>query len=199
VNDPTSNVGLFCSLQAARTLAPVWTIGHSTRSLDALVALLRAHGIARVADVRRFPRSRRHPHVNTETLARDLPAAAIAYRHLPGLGGFRRARPDSRNTAWRNASFRGYADYMETGEFAGHLDTLLDEARLGPTAIMCAEAVPWRCHRSLISDALLARGVEVRHILSEEPAQPHALTAGARVEDGRVLYPGEPDLFSARG
>jgi|SRR6185295_4531429 uncharacterized protein (DUF488 family) len=177
-------------------MACVWTIGHSTRSLEALVALLRAHAITRVVDVRRFPRSRRHPHVNADALARDLPAAGIAYRHLPGLGGFRRARPDSRNTGWRNASFRGYADYMETEEFAGHLATLLEEARLGPTAIMCAEAVPWRCHRSLISDALLARGVEVRHILGAERAEPHALTEGARVEGPRVLYPGEPDLFA---
>jgi uncharacterized protein (DUF488 family) len=177
-------------------MACVWTIGHSTRSLDALLALLRAHAITRVVDVRRFPRSRRHPHVNADALARDLPAAGIAYRHLPGLGGFRRARPDSRNTGWRNASFRGYADYMETDEFAGHLATLLDGARDGRTAIMCAEAVPWRCHRSLISDALLARGVEVRHILDEAPAQAHALTAGARIEGARVVYPGEPDLFA---
>jgi len=175
----------------------VWTIGHSTRPLETLVALLRAHGIERVADVRRFPRSRRHPHVNTDALARDLPAAGLAYRHLPGLGGFRRARADSRNTGWSIPSFRGYADYMETEEFAAHLAALLDEARLGPTAIMCAEAVPWRCHRSLISDALLARGVEVRHILGPERAELHALTAGARVEGARVVYPGEPDLFRA--
>ena len=175
----------------------MWTIGHSTRSLEALVALLRAHGIERVADVRRFPRSRRHPHVNADALARDLPEAGLAYRHFPGLGGFRRARPDSRNTGWRNASFRGYADYMETDEFACHLAALLDEAPLGSTAIMCAEAVPWRCHRSLISDALLARGVEVRHILGPAPAEPHALTAGARVEGTHVVYPGEPDLFAA--
>ena len=174
----------------------MWTIGHSTRTLDALLALLRAHGIERVMDVRRFPRSRRHPHVNADALARDLPAAGLAYRHLPGLGGFRRPRKDSRNTGWRNASFRGYADYMETEEFAGHLATLLDEARAGRTAIMCAEAVPWRCHRSLISDALLARGVEVRHILGEAPAAAHALTAGARIEGTRVIYPGEPDLFA---
>jgi len=174
----------------------VWTIGHSTRSLETLLGLLRAHGIERVADVRRFPRSRRHPHVNAETLARDLPAAGLAYRHLPGLGGFRRPRAESRNTGWRNPSFRGYADYMETDEFAGHLATLLDEARAGRTAIMCAEAVPWRCHRSLISDALLARGVEVRHILGARAAEPHALTAGARVEGTRVIYPGEADLFA---
>ena len=175
------------------------TIGHSTRLLEELVALLRAHGVARVADVRRFPRSRRHPHFAADALARDLAEAAIAYRHLPGLGGFRRPRPDSPNTAWRNASFRGYADYMATDEFAGHLDALLADARTAPMAIMCAEAVPWRCHRSLIADALLARGVEVRHILGLERAEPHALTASARVEGGRVRYPGEPDLFGAAG
>jgi uncharacterized protein (DUF488 family) len=175
----------------------VWTIGHSTRSLDTLVALLRAHGIERLADVRRFPRSRRHPHFDTDALAGDLPAAGLAYRHFPGLGGFRRARADSPNTGWRNASFRGYADYMDTAEFAGHLAALLEEARRGPTAIMCAEAVPWRCHRSLISDALLARGEEVRHILGPERADLHALTAGARLEGTRVVYPGEPDLFAS--
>jgi len=173
----------------------MWTIGHSTRTLGALLALLRAHGIERVVDVRRFPRSRRHPHVNADALARDLPAAGIAYRHLPGLGGFRRPRADSHNTGWRNASFRGYADYMETAEFAGHLETLLEEARAGRTAIMCAEAVPWRCHRSLIADALVARGVEVRHILGPQRAEPHALTTGAHVNGTRVVYSGESDLF----
>ena len=175
------------------------TIGHSTRSLEELVALLRAHGGERVADVRRFPRSRRHPHFAADALARDLPKTGIAYRHLPGLGGFRRPRPDSPNTAWRNASFRGYADYMATDEFASHLGALLDDARTAPTAIMCAEAVPWRCHRSLIADALLARGVQVRHILGLARAEPHVLTASARVEGGRVRYPREPDLFGAAG
>jgi uncharacterized protein (DUF488 family) len=177
----------------------VWTIGHSTRALDELIALLRAHGVAAVADVRRFPRSRRHPHFDTDALAQSLPAAGLAYRHHPGLGGFRRARPDSRNLGLRNASFRGYADYMGTEEFARHLDALLKGAIAAPTAIMCAEAVPWRCHRSLIADALVARGVEVRHILGPARAEPHALTAGARVAGGRVIYPGEPDLFGAAG
>ena len=178
-------------------MASIWTIGHSTRSLKAFVELLRAHGIERLVDVRRFPRSLRHPHFNTEALAEALPAAGLAYRHLPGLGGFRRPRAGSRNAGWRNASFRGYADYMETEQFAGQLATLLEEARAGRTAYMCAEAVPWRCHRSLISDALVARGVEVRHILGPGPADAHALRAGARVEGERVIYPGEPDLFRA--
>ena len=177
----------------------MWTIGHSTRSLPTLLTLLRTHGIERLADVRRFPRSRRHPQFDADALARDLPAAGIAYRHLPGLGGFRRPRADSGNTAWRNTSFRGYADYMETDDFAGHLAALLEEARAGRTAVMCAEAAPWRCHRSLISDALLARGVEVRHILGPQAAELHRLTAGARVEGSRVMYPGAPDLFAASG
>ena len=178
-------------------MASLWTIGHSTRSLEAFVELLRGHGIQRLVDVRRFPRSRRHPHFNTDALAEALPAAGLAYRHLPGLGGFRRARADSRNAGWRNASFRGYADYMQTDAFAAELATLLEEARAGRTAYMCAEAVPWRCHRSLISDALVARGVEVRHILGPAPAELHALMAGARVEGTHVVYPGEPDLFRA--
>ena len=173
----------------------MWTIGHSTRSREALLGLLHAHGIGRVTDVRRFPRSRRHPQFNIDALARDLPAAGIAYGHRPGLGGFRRPRRDSRNAGWRNASFRGYADYMETDEFAAELDKLIEEARAAPTAIMCAEAVPWRCHRSLISDALVARGVAVRHILGLAPAEPHVLTAGARLEGRSVIYAdGGPDM-----
>ncbi|HET7341309.1 MAG TPA: DUF488 domain-containing protein [Methylomirabilota bacterium] len=177
----------------------LWTVGHSTRALPALIALLGAHGVGMVADVRRFPRSRRHPQFDTDALARDLPAAGVGYVHLAGLGGFRRARRDSVNTAWRNASFRGYADYMQTGEFARHLDTLLTLAAATPTAIMCAESVPWRCHRSLISDALVARGVEVRHILSATRADRHVLSQTARVEDGRLTYPGPIDLFGATG
>ena len=172
----------------------MWTIGHSTRTLAALVGVLRAHGVTRVVDVRRFPRSRRHPHFDAAVLASELPSLGVAYTHAPGLGGFRRARPDSGNTGLHNVSFRGYADYMQTGEFARELADLLAAAR-APTAIMCAEAVPWRCHRSLIADAVLARGVEVRHILDEERAGLHAFTAGARVEAGRVTYPGPPDLF----
>jgi uncharacterized protein (DUF488 family) len=173
----------------------VWTIGHSTRTLDALAALLGAHGVIRVVDVRRFPHSRRHPHFDTAALARDLPAAGIAYAHAPGLGGFRRARGDSVNTALRNTSFRGYADYMQTEEFARQLASLIRAGAEAPTAVMCAEAVPWRCHRSLISDALVARGVEVRHIVDARRAEPHVLTGGARIQAGRVTYPGQAELF----
>jgi uncharacterized protein (DUF488 family) len=177
----------------------MWTVGHSTRSLEALVQLVRGHGVTTLADVRRFPRSRRHPQFNTDTLARELPAAGLAYVQLAGLGGFRRPRPDSPNTAWRNASFRGYADYMQTPEFARHLEHLLALAAAAPTAIMCAEAVPWRCHRSLIADALVAHGVTVHHILGPGRAQVHRLTASARVVGTRVEYPGQTQLFGAAG
>jgi uncharacterized protein (DUF488 family) len=173
----------------------VWTIGHSTRTLAELVGLLAAHGVQRLVDVRRFPRSRRHPHFDSAALARALPRAGIAYAHAPGLGGFRRARPDSINTGLRNRSFRGYADYMQTADFARHLAALIAEAAAAPTAIMCAEATPWRCHRSLIADALVARSIVILHILDARPALPHTPTPGARIEPDQVTYPGQPELF----
>lgn len=173
----------------------LWTIGHSTRSLSAIIDLLREHRIATLADVRRIPHSRRHPHFDAAALARDLPAAGIAYQHHPGLGGFRRPRPDSVNTAWRVPAFRGYADYAQTSEFATHLEALLRVAATAPTAVMCAEALPAQCHRSLIADTLVAGGIEVRHILGPARVEAHALTRGARVVDGRLSYPGEPELF----
>ena len=175
----------------------LWTIGHSNRPLEDLIAMLRGHGVALLVDVRTVPRSRHNPQFNRETLPAALAAAGISYRHMPGLGGLRKPRPDSRNTGWRNLSFRGYADYLETPEFERSLDELLALAAERPTAVMCAEAVPWRCHRSLIADAVTARGGEVRHIMSAEKASPHKLTAFARVEDGRVTYPpAEGELFS---
>jgi len=167
----------------------VFTIGHSTRALEELVALLRAHAVETLVDVRTVPRSRHNPQFNRESLAESLPARGIAYVHLPALGGLRRARADSPNGAWRNASFRGYADYMQTMEFERGLEELLAIARRSPTAVMCAEAVPWRCHRSLIADALVARGIEVRHIAGERRAEPHRLTPFARVDGIRVTYP----------
>jgi uncharacterized protein (DUF488 family) len=173
----------------------MWTVGHSTRSLDALAALVRAHGVALIADVRKIPRSRRHPHFDRETLPAALAAAGLDYTHLPGLGGLRRERPDSINRGWRNPSFRAYADYMQTDTFAEELDRLLALSRARPLAIMCAEAVWWQCHRSLIADALVARGEPVVHILTPARAEPHALRGFARVENGRVTYPGEPELF----
>jgi uncharacterized protein (DUF488 family) len=168
----------------------IFTIGHSTRSLEELVALLKAHEIAQLGDVRTVPRSRRHPHFAAEALAVSLPRAAIEYRHFPGLGGLRKPRADSINTAWRHSGFRGYADYMQTPDFARSLDELIAFAKNGSTAIMCAEAVWWRCHRQLIADALVARGIEVRHIMTAESAPPHALTEFARVREGHVTYPG---------
>src|SRR5579871_674121 len=143
---------------------PVYTIGHSTRSLEELLAILAAHGVERLADVRKVPRSRRHPHFAAESLVRALPAAGVAYRHFPDLGGLRRPLPNSTNNAWQEPGFRGYADYMQTPEFAAALETLMRFAAEAPACVMCAEAVWWRCHRRLLADALVARGLEVRHL-----------------------------------
>jgi uncharacterized protein (DUF488 family) len=170
----------------------VLTIGHSTRSLEELLALLEAHGVEHLTDVRTIPRSRHNPQFNRERLAGQLRRAGIGYTHMPALGGLRHARPDSPNQGWRNASFRGFADYMQTPEFEAGLEALIEAAARVRTAIMCAEAVPWRCHRSLIADALSARGIRVEHILSATRAEPHALTAFATLEGTRVTYPPEP-------
>jgi uncharacterized protein (DUF488 family) len=171
----------------------LYSIGHSTRTLDDLVASLRSFGIRTLVDIRTVPRSRHTPQFNREALSRRLPRRGIRYRHFPGLGGLRKPRPGSANTAWRNASFRGFADYMETPEFAASLRELRALARnAGPAAIMCAEAVPWRCHRSLVADALTARGDRVFHIMGPEKAHLHTLTPWARVEGRRVTYPGPP-------
>ena len=167
----------------------VSTIGHSTHPIEEFTGMLTAHGIRQLVDVRTIPRSRRNPQFNRENLPVSLEAACIAYRHMPGLGGLRRPRPDSINLGWRNSSFRGYADYMQTAEFCENLNHLVELADKAPTAIMCAEAVPWRCHRSLIADALLARGIPVLEILSATKIQPHAMTPFARVQDQRVTYP----------
>jgi len=167
----------------------IFTIGHSTRSLEQFIDLLRAHGVTLVADVRTVPRSRHNPQFNRDTLPEALAAAGIGYRHVPGLGGLRRTSPDSANTGWRNASFRGFADYLQTAEFAAGLDELLGLAKQWRVAIMCAEAVPWRCHRSLIADALFARGIPVEHILSAGSTQPHRPTSFACVEGTCVTYP----------
>lgn len=173
------------------TAVDLFTVGHSNRSIEQFLALLDAHGIKHVVDVRTAAGSRRHPQFMREALAQSLSEHGIAYTHLPALGGFRKPRPDSVNTAWRNQSFRGYADYMETGEFEEAMARLLQIAREEPAAIMCAEAVPWRCHRSLIADAAVVRGVTARHITSPARATPHALTPFAHVENGRLSYPDE--------
>lgn len=167
----------------------IWTIGHSTRSLDELVDLLRGHGVDWLADVRTLPGSRRMPHFDREVLEPELHRRGIGYSHLQALGGLRKPSAGSTNLGWRNISFRAYADYMQTQPWRDGLDQLLDLAGRHAVALMCAEAVPWRCHRSLIADALTIRGVEVLDITGKGRATPHALTAFARVEGDRLTYP----------
>ena len=177
-------------MRTPSTDTAIATIGHSTRSIDELIELLAGFQTTLLMDVRTIPRSRHNPQFNRDTLPGTLATKRIAYCHEPGLGGLRKPRPDSRNTAWRNASFRGFADYMQTPEFESQLDRLIGMFRNDRVAIMCAEAVPWRCHRSLIADALTARGVEVRHLIGPGSVQPHRLTPWARAEAGHVSYPG---------
>lgn len=167
----------------------VLTIGHSTRSLEELIELLGANGVEELWDVRTVPGSRRLPHFAKASLMEALPAAGIGYRHVIELGGLRKPRRDSTNTGWRNDAFRGYADYMETPEFEASVAELAAAQSGRRVAIMCAEAVPWRCHRSLIADALVARDVEVLDIISSAPPQPHRMTPFAQVEGTAVRYP----------
>ena len=171
----------------------LYTVGHSTRSLDAFVALLTHHGVSCVADVRRFPRSRKYPHFNDDALAHSLPAAGIEYAPFPALGGRRRTIPNSPNTGWRNEGFRGYADHMASPEFLGGIERLAAQASKVPTVIMCAEAVPWRCHRSLIADAMLVRGWTVLDIVSDADPTPHKLTPFAKVTGTTITYPPEAE------
>jgi len=169
--------------------ARVFTIGHSTRTLEQFLGLLQREGASHLVDVRAFPASERYPHFSRPNLERSIIDSGGRYTHLPSLGGRRRGRRDSHNTQWRNASFRAYADYMETREFREALDDLLALARLEPIAIMCAEAVPWRCHRSLIADALTVRDFVAEEIVSETRTEPHRLTPFARVEGTTLTYP----------
>jgi uncharacterized protein (DUF488 family) len=164
----------------------IYTIGHSTRSLDELIRLLRQHAIGRLADIRRYPGSRRYPHFSREALAVSLPQHGIEYVHIPDLGGRRKPAADSPNTAWRNEQFRGYADYMAAPEFAAALDGLLKSHV--PTAILCAEAVPWRCHRNLVADELTRRGHEVVHIIGPNAPKQHEMNPKAHVENGHLVY-----------
>jgi uncharacterized protein (DUF488 family) len=174
----------------------IWTVGHSTRAIDEFISLIQANDIKLLADVRSLPGSRRYPQFNREMLASSLGKAGIHYEHFPELGGRRKPRSDSRNRAWRNASFRGYADYMETEEFRKGVERLLDlAAGAGPTAIMCAEAVWWRCHRSLISDYLKAADIEVMHILDANKVEPHPYTSAARIVNGKLSYAAENSLL----
>jgi uncharacterized protein (DUF488 family) len=164
----------------------IYSIGHSTRTFAELLGLLREHGIKRLADIRRFPGSRRHPHFSKESLSRSLPESGIDYIHVEELGGRRKPADNSPNVALRNDQFRGYADHMITKEFRDAVDALLKDSRR--TAVMCAEAVPWRCHRNLLADDLVRRGVEVIHIIGRDQWQRHELNAIARIEGDRVLY-----------
>ena len=168
----------------------VLTIGHATRPLEEFFHLLKTFGVAKVADVRTVPRSRHNPQFNRETLPQALAAAGLGYVHLPGLGGLRHPRKDSPNLGWRHASFRGFADYMLTPEFEENLVSLIELAQHERLVLMCAETVPWRCHRSLIADALMVRGLKVEHIISEKSLQEHRLTPFARLEGTRITYPG---------
>ena len=173
----------------AHTATVVQTVGHSNRPLKEFLHLLRAHSVTLVVDVRKMPGSRRNAQFNRDTLSKVLHEAGIGYVHLPGLGGLRRRTPSSPNAGWKNASFQGYADHMLTPEFERSLEDLLKLARGPRTALMCAEAVPWRCHRSLIADALVVRAVAVEHILSASLTQPHILRPWAEVRGSRITYP----------
>lgn len=176
-------------------LREIWTIGHSNHELSDFVAMLTAQRIELLADVRRFPGSRRLPHFNGPALATALGEMGIEYVHLPRLGGRRTKRtPDSPNTAWRVEAFNAYADYMDSDEFAAGLDELVPAADHKATAVMCSEALPWRCHRRLIADALIVRGWTVHDIFSRSQVKPHSLTEFARIQSGRLTYPGQPLL-----
>ena len=175
----------------ARAGIRVFTIGHSTRPIGEFIELLRSNGVERLIDIRTIPKSRHNPQFNTDALAKSLHDAGIDYVHLKALGGLRKALRDSRNMGWRNASFRGYADYMQTPEFEEGLARAIELATEKPTAFMCAEAVPWRCHRSLVADALVVRGIEAMEIIDSSPPKPHKLTPFACVDGIRVTYPAE--------
>lgn len=174
--------------RSATGVETIWTIGHSTRTLEAFLAVLAKYRIEEVADVRRFPGSRRYPHFARDALGETLPSHGIAYQWLPKLGGRRPVQPDSPNNAWRNAAFRGYADYLASAEFAEGLDALLTLAGQRRTALMCAEALWWRCHRSLIADVLRVRGIEVIHIVDATHSIVHPYTSPARIVEGRLTY-----------
>jgi uncharacterized protein (DUF488 family) len=174
------------------------TIGHSTRTVEEFIGLLQAHGVSRVIDVRTVPRSRHNPQFNKTFLPGLLKKAGLGYVHMPGLGGLRHAQRDSLNMGWRNASFRGYADYMQTPEFEQSLEELVQLAKQDRIALMCAEAVPWRCHRSLIADALLVRGIRTEDIMSSSRRQVHTLTPFAKVRGTTITYPTEASRSAAK-
>jgi uncharacterized protein YeaO (DUF488 family) len=186
-----NKIGIASGRKPRKVLPLIFTVGHSTRTGKEFLDLLRAHNVRQLIDVRTIPRSRHNPQFNRSTLSRSLRRAGLGYRHMPKLGGLRHPRTDSLNTSWRNKSFRGYADYMQSREFQAGLRKLIALARQKRVALMCAEAVPWRCHRSLIADALLVRGFGVEEIQSATRTRPHSLTPWARVERLRITYPAE--------
>jgi uncharacterized protein (DUF488 family) len=179
--------------QRAKTAhPPVLTVGHSTRPIEEFIHLLQVHGVTRIVDVRTIPRSMHNPQFNKDSLPKSLKKAGIGYSHLSSLGGLRRTTRNSPNMGWRNTSFRGYADYMQTAEFEKGLQELIELANHDRVALMCAEAVPWRCHRSLIADALLVRGIRTEDIMSPSHRQEHKLTSFAQVRRSTITYPPEP-------
>ena len=178
-------------MTALKCSGSVLTIGHSTRSLDEFIALLKGHAVTLVIDVRTIPRSRHNPQFNRDSLPDSLKKAGIGYVHMPGLGGLRHAKTDSLNIGWRNGSFRGYADYMQTPEFEEQIENLIQLVKEQRIALMCAEALPWRCHRSLIGDALTIRGIRTEHIMSLTQRRLHTLTPFALVRGTNVTYPAE--------
>jgi uncharacterized protein (DUF488 family) len=190
---PLHDSGSMCGMKrgVSATKLTIMTIGHSTRPIKEFIRLLKAHRVRRLVDVRTVPRSRHNPQFNRSQLSPALHSARLHYTYMAGLGGFRHARPNSLNAGWHNASFRGFADYMQTAEFRNNLDKLIGLAKSEQIAIMCAEAVAWRCHRSLIADALLARGIEVQKITSAKCIRPHTLTAWGKITGQQVTYPAE--------
>jgi uncharacterized protein (DUF488 family) len=197
-NEADGYFSTACSMLSEKAFPPemtIFTLGHSTHSLDEFVHLLQIYAIRLVVDVRTIPRSRRNPQFNHETLGETLPRHGISYLQMKNLGGLRLARADSPNAGWENASFQGFADYMQTSEFSAAVQQLIEAAIEKPAAIMCAEAVPWRCHRSLIADALTVRGITVQHILSRTSARVHTVTPMAKVEGTRIAYPRQPTLL----
>jgi uncharacterized protein (DUF488 family) len=177
--------------RASHNSLTVFTIGHSTRPIEEFIDLLHLNDVEQLIDIRTIPKSRHNPQFNSDALAASLHASRIGYVHMKDLGGLRHPRPDSINVGWRNKSFRGYADYMQTPEFEAALNRAIELAKIRPAALMCAEAVPWRCHRSLVADALLARGIHVLEIVSAAEPKEHKFTPFASVSGSKVAYPGD--------
>ncbi len=177
--------------QKDRRKTVVFTIGHSTRPVSEFIEIIRTYQIMKLVDIRTIPKSRHNPQFNRDALRESLKASKIGYLHMKGLGGLRHALKDSPNMGWINASFRGFADYMQTSEFEENLEELIEMAKKRPVVIMCGEAVPWRCHRSLVGDALSVRGIQVRHIMSARSSRDHSLTPWAKVKGRKITYPPE--------